>query len=152
VVEEDANVAELDNTGQDEMQEVDVGEESYAAGAQIKDLTIVSPDEVAEAEDEDEGSEAEAAEGAAVEEESNAAELDGVREVEMQEDDVGEESYVTEVQVEDNTIVSPDEVPEAEDEGAEAEAAEGAAVEEDTNAAELDDSSQHLCRRGIKCS
>jgi len=79
-----------------------------------------------------------------VEEESNAAEIDGVGEVEMQEDDVGEESYVTEVQVEDNTIVSPDEVPEAEDEGAEAEAAEGAAVEEDTNAAELDDSSQHL--------
>ena len=55
VVEEDANVAELDNTGQDEMQEVDVGEESYGAGEQIKDVTIASPDEVAEAEDEDEG-------------------------------------------------------------------------------------------------
>ena len=36
-----------------------------------------------------------------VEEESNAAEIDGVGEVEMQEDDVGEECYATEVQVED---------------------------------------------------
>jgi hypothetical protein len=90
---------------------------------------------------------AKAAEDAAVEEESNAAEIDGVGEVEMQDDDDGEESYAAEVQVEDTTIVSSDEVPEAEDEVAEAEAAEGTAVENDTNAAELDDSSQylHLC-------
>ena len=90
---------------------------------------------------------AKAAEDAAVEEESNAAEIDGVGEVEMQDDDDGEESYAAEVQVEDTTIVSSDEVPEAEDEVAEAKAAEGTAVENDTNAAELDDSSQylHLC-------
>ena len=90
---------------------------------------------------------AKAAEDADVEEESNAAEIDGVGEGEMQDDDVGEESYAAEVQVEDTTIVSSDEVPEAEDEVAEAEAAEGTAVENDTNAAELDDSSQylHLC-------
>jgi len=90
---------------------------------------------------------AKAAEDAAVEEESNAAEIDGVGEVEMQDDDDGEESYAAEVQVEDTTIVSSDEVPEAKDEVAEAEAAEGTAVENYTNAAELDDSSQylHLC-------
>ena len=87
---------------------------------------------------------AKAAEDAAVEEESNAAEIDGVGEVEMQDDDDGEESYAAEVQVEDTTIVSSDEVPEAKDEVAEAEAAEGTAVENYTNSAELDDSSQYL--------
>ena len=138
VVEEDANAAELDNIDEDEMQEVDAGEESYAAEVQVEDDTIASPDEVPEAEDE--GAEAEAAEGAAIEEESNAAELDDIGQVEMQEVDAGEESYA-EVQVEDDIIASPDEFQEAEDEGAEAEneAAEGAAVEEESNAAELDD-------------
>ena len=132
VVEEDANAAEFDNIDEDEMQEVDAGEESYAAEVQVEDDTIASPDEVPEAEDE--GAEAEAAEGAAIEEESNAAELDDIGQVEMQEVDAGEESYA-EVQVEDDIIASPDEFQEAEDEGAEAEneAAEGAAVEEDAN-------------------
>ena len=48
---------------------------------------------------------AKAAEDADVEEESNAAEIDGVGEVEMQDDDDREESYAAEVQVEDTTIV-----------------------------------------------
>ena len=87
-----------------------------------------------------------------VEEDANVAELDNTGQDEMQEVDVGEESYAAGAQIKDLTIVSPDEVPEAEDEGAEAEAAEVAAVEENTNATELDNSSQHLCRRGIKCS
>jgi hypothetical protein len=90
VVEEDANAAELDDVGDDEMHEVDVGEENNETEVQVQDDIMASTDEVAEAEDE--GPEAETAKSTAVvEKESNAVELDDVGEDNPAADEVTEE-------------------------------------------------------------
>ena len=104
VVEEDANAAELDDVGEDEMHEVDVGEENNEIEVfQVQDDIIANSDEVAEAEDE--GPEAESAEGAAVEEESNSAELDEVGDDTPATDEDTEED-ADDVELYDTTSVS----------------------------------------------